>query len=110
MLTGERVRDFVLSDEQVGRYLAAAPQPLRDVATLILETGLRIGEALSLKWHDVNLTAAIHARLGYLQIRAGKSRAAICTTPLSEQFHALIAQLSRADNDSPFVRSCAEHD
>ena len=29
-------------------YLEAAPQPLKDVAILLLETGLRLGEALAL--------------------------------------------------------------
>ncbi|HLI03923.1 MAG TPA: site-specific integrase, partial [Terracidiphilus sp.] len=50
LLTGERVRDFVLSRKQEEIYLAACPQPLNDIAVLMLETGLRIGEALHLEW------------------------------------------------------------
>ena len=74
MLKGERSRDFVLSHQQEKGYLAAAPQPLRDVATLLLETGLRLGEALELKWTDIELDAANGKKLGYLFIRAGKSK------------------------------------
>jgi len=74
MLRGERNRDFVLSHGQEPRYLEAAPQPLRDVAVLILETGVRPGEAVSLRWADVYLQPAVHAALGYLAIRAGKSQ------------------------------------
>jgi integrase len=73
MLRGERNREFILSHGSEPGYLEAAPQPLRDVAVLILETGVRPGEAVSLQWSDVHLQAAIHAKFGYLCIRAGKS-------------------------------------
>src|ERR1039458_8528350 len=39
LLNGERIRDFVLSRKQEEIYLAACPQPLNDIAQLILETG-----------------------------------------------------------------------
>jgi integrase len=55
LLNGERIRDFVLSRKQEQMYLAACPQPLHDIAVLMLETGLRIGEALNLEWSDVVL-------------------------------------------------------
>ena len=47
-LTGERIRDFVLSRHIEEAYLAACAQPLADIALLVLEAGLRIGEVLSL--------------------------------------------------------------
>ena len=37
--------------------VATAPQPLRDVAIVLLETGLQLGEALPLKWTDIELDA-----------------------------------------------------
>lgn len=74
LLRGERNRDFVLSHRAEPVYLNAAPQPLRDVAILILEAGVRPGEAANLKWADVYLTPAVHAELGYIAIRDGKSR------------------------------------
>jgi integrase len=55
LLSGERVRDFVLSYQQEKLYLDMAPQPLHDVAVMILNIGLRIGEALALGWKDVHL-------------------------------------------------------
>ncbi len=48
LLSGERIRDLVLSRKQEEIYLAACPEPLNDIAVLILETALRIGEALRL--------------------------------------------------------------
>jgi integrase len=74
LLPGERVREFVLSREQERLYLAAAPQPLHDVALLILESGLRVGEALNLEWPDIHFEPAGGAKLGYLHVREGKSK------------------------------------
>jgi integrase len=74
LLRGERNREFVLSHRLEPKYLEATPQPLRDVAVLILETGVRPGEAANLKWADVYLQPAVHAGLGYIAIRHGKSK------------------------------------
>src|ERR1022692_353838 len=74
LLRGERNREFVLGHGLEPAYLAAAPQPLRDVAVLMLETGVRPGEAVGLQWPDVRLQTAVHAKYGYIVIRGGKSR------------------------------------
>jgi integrase len=65
-------------------YLKDAPQPLRDIALLILETGLRIGEALQLQWEQVQLDALPGARFGYLRIVQGKSRNSRLDIPLTD--------------------------
>lgn len=74
MLDGERNREFVLSHDQEREYLDLAPQPLKDVALLILDTGLRIGEAVALRWSDMHLEPMNGARFGYLHVRCGKSK------------------------------------
>src|ERR1017187_8867026 len=61
LLRGERNREVVLGHGLEPAYLAAAPQPLRDVAVLMLETGVRPGEAVGLQWPDVRLQTAVHA-------------------------------------------------
>jgi integrase len=73
-LAGERGRDFVVSHKLEPKYLEACPQPLRDAALLILDTGLRVGEAVGLRWPDVHLQPAIKAKFGYIMIRGGKSK------------------------------------
>lgn len=73
-LTGERTREFVLSRAIEPVYLAALPPQLCEVATLLLETGLRLGEALSLDWEQVHLEPANGAMFGYLTVLAGKSK------------------------------------
>jgi integrase len=73
LLRGERNREFVLSHSLQPKYLAAAPQALKDVALLILESGVRPGEAANLQWSDVYLQPAVRAKFGYVAIRHGKS-------------------------------------
>jgi integrase len=67
----------VVSLEEESAYLAAASQPLRDVATTILETGMRPGEVFHLRREDVNL------EIGFLQIPRGKTLFARRTVPLT---------------------------
>ena len=71
MLPGEKPREFVLSPQQEQLYLETAPQPLRDVAMLCLDTGLRIGEAAGLTWSTVNLEER------FFDIHYGKSKNAV---------------------------------
>jgi len=51
----EQARDYVLSMEEVGRLLEAAGEPLRKIILIALNTGLRKGEILGLRWSQVNL-------------------------------------------------------
>ncbi len=73
-LTGERTREFVLSKAIEPVYLAALPPQLCEVAILLLETGLRLGEALSLDWRQVHIDPVGGALFGYLTVLAGKSK------------------------------------
>ena len=69
----------VISWDEEAAYLAAASQPLRDVATLILETGMRPGEVFHVRNQDVSL------ELGFLRIPAGKTAFARRTIPLTQR-------------------------
>jgi integrase len=95
LLAGERVREFVLSYPQERLYLEMAPQPLHDVATLLLDTGLRIGECLGLEWDDVHLTPAEGAKFGYIAVRGSKSRKAQRTLSLTFRVQELLASRQR---------------
>lgn len=88
LLTGERTRDFVLQRKDEQRYLDVCLQPLKDVALLILDTGLRVGEALALTWGDVTLSPAAGKKFGFVQIRKGKTnnaKRAVSLTPRATQ-------------------------
>lgn len=93
-LKAERNREFVLSHEMEQRYLALAPQPLRDAALLMLDTGMRIGELLDLKWALVHMKPVGNARFGFIGIRRGKSKNAPRNLSLTPRVHAMLAERS----------------
>ena len=97
LLPGERTRDFILSADQEQEYLAAAPYPLGDVAVLLLDTGLRVGEALSLQWPDIHLNPPNGAKFGYLEVREGKSRSASRKLPLTSRVRSMLLRLQRVN-------------
>jgi len=102
MLPGERNREFILTHAQERFYLEMAPQPLKDVATLILDTGLQIGEALALEWPEIHLEPASGAKLGYLHVREGKSRFARRNVPLTGRVRAML-ESRKAESKTPSV-------
>jgi integrase len=102
LLSGERIRNFVLSRKQEEIYLAACRQPLQDIAILMLETGLRIGETLNLEWTDIILEPVGGARFGFLRVREGKSKNARRVIPLTDCASALLTA-RRESGTSSFV-------
>ena len=102
LLKGERIREFILSREDEGRYLEACPQPLHDIAVLLLDTGLRIGEAVAIQWKDVHFQPAQGARLGFIHIAAGKSRYAKRNISLTARARAMLEERLK-DSSSEFV-------
>lgn len=75
---GERQRERVLTDAEITAYLPACGQPWRDIATILLGTGLRPGEAYAMRWEDVTLDG----RAPMLRVPQGKSRAARRELPM----------------------------
>lgn len=102
LLDGERQREFVLAPAQEPIYLGAAPQPLYDVAPLLLDTGLRIGEALNLQWPDIHLSPGPDAKFGYVQVQRGKSRNARRTVPLTPRAGSMLVK-RQIGASSPWV-------
>lgn len=103
LLAGEKQREFVLAHGQAeDRYLAACPDPLRDVALLMLDTGMRPGEALALRWSDIHLDPPRGSKFGYLAIRNGKSRYAKRNLSLTGRVTAML-QSRQASSESPLL-------
>jgi integrase len=119
LLQGERERSFVLSAAQERLYLAAAPQPLKDVAVLMLDTGLRVGEAVSLEWSSIHTDPVNGSRFGYLQVRSGKSQNAKRNVPLTKRVNAMLENrrsetkmpwvFASEDSQGPLSRSTVSH-
>lgn len=84
----------VLSQEEEVRYLRAASPLLRDVATVILETGLRPGEVCQLRVSDVDL------RFESLWVRKGKTASAQRHVPLTRRaFETLVRRVQQASGE-----------
>ena len=90
LLPGEQSRDFILDRVSEMDYLAACPPLLQDVAILLLDSGLRLGEALALQWSNVHLEPAGNARYGWIHIIEGKTKNARRTVPLAARVGQLL--------------------
>ncbi len=78
----------VLNREEERLYLIAASQPLQDYATVLVETGLRPEELCKLAVLDVFLKVD----KPYLTVKAGKTRSARRTVPLSKRAANVLAK------------------
>jgi integrase len=74
LLRGERNREFVLNQLFELAYLSACPEVLGDVATVLLDTGLRLGEALSLEWPQVRLQPVRGGKFGFVTVLSGNAK------------------------------------
>jgi integrase len=69
---------------------------------LMLDTGVRVGEASQLGWADVFLKPAIGARHGYVRIRRGKSKNARRTLSLTPRVAEML-KARKAASESEWV-------
>jgi integrase len=79
----------IVSYDEERAYMQAADQLLRDVATIIIECGLRPGEVFSMEGGHVNLSGR------YVSIPFGKTRFARRTIPLTNKAYGVFARLWR---------------
>ncbi len=88
----------VLTYDEQARYLARASPTLRDVATLMLETGMRPEEVYRIQPHNVYLTE------GYLHNPYGKTKAAKRRIALTGSAKSVLAR--RMTDCGPFLFPC----
>jgi integrase len=80
MLPGETRRERVLTRDEEARYLAAAPEPLASVATVLLDSGMRPEECFRLRWESVTWANGRH---GTVLVTHGKTAAARRVLPMT---------------------------
>jgi len=80
----------VLSYALEDAYFETAPRQLKDAAMLMLDTGLRVGEARVVSWPDIHLEPVGDARLGYVHVRSGKSKNAKRNVPLTARVRSML--------------------
>jgi integrase len=97
----EHRRERVLSFDEERKYLAAAKQPLRDVATIMLEIALRPGEVLAIRREDVNLGAVP----AFLHVPAGKTANSVRDVPITQRAREVLKRrMSGAEGEYLFPR------
>jgi integrase len=89
----------ILSPAEEDEYIENAPQPLRDLAVVCLDTSLRPGEAVGLRWENVFLRSRRES-VGRVQILNGKSKNAKRTVMLLERV-AEVLRLRHREAGSP---------
>jgi len=101
LFRGEESREFVLSYQQEEWYLHMAPQPLKDVAMLMLDTGVRPGEACALEWQHVRLDPAAGSKFGYIHVPGGKSKNAKRNLSLTARVAAMLTERRKSHRAGP---------
>ena len=103
LLPGERVREFTLTRKAEVIYLAASPAPLADVAAFLLDTDLRLGEALSLDWSQVRLDPPQGSERGYITVLGEKSKSGRTRhVPLTARAESILRKLGPSDTGYVF--------
>jgi integrase len=87
ILPGERRRERVIAPEEEARYLAAAPEPLASIATVLADTGMRPEECFRLGWEHVTW---LNGRNGALLVTHGKTAAARRVIPTTPRVRAVL--------------------
>jgi integrase len=89
-MPGEVQRERVLDHGEEQVYLGVAKQPLRDVASSILDGGFRPEEVFRMRWEDVHFDPAGKALYGYAHIPIGKTKYARRNVSLTARVRALL--------------------
>lgn len=96
-LREENDQFHVVTDQEFRSYLMAASQPLRDVAVLMFETGMRPSEVFNLRKENIDFEN------GRIQIATGKTDAARRRLTMSDNARAvLVSRYNKATGDLLF--------
>jgi integrase len=87
MLPGERHREHVVTIEEESRYLAFAPDLLGQIATVLVDTGLRLEECFRLRWESITWS---NGRYGTFLVTHGKTAAARRVLPMTPRVRQIL--------------------
>jgi len=87
LLRGEHHRERVVTREEEARYLGAAGELMADIATILMDTGMRPEENSRLRWEYVSWTSG---QQGTVQVTHGKTAAARRMIPMSPRVRSVL--------------------
>jgi integrase len=96
LLSGERHRERVISSNEEARYLAAAPELLNSIVTILADTGMRPEECSRLRWESVTWTNGRH---GTVLVTHGKTAAARRVLPMTSRVRTVIEERWASANE-----------
>ena len=88
-------RDRIISVDDEKCLLTAAKRPLHDVLTIMLDSGMRNGEVIRMRWENVHWEGAFYFN------PKGKTRKARRHVPLSERVLALLRTIHEEHSHEP---------
>ena len=89
LLRGEKHRERVVTPAEEARYLAAAPEPLAWIATVLVDSGMRPEECFRLRWEAITW---VNGRHGTLLVTHGKTAAARRMLPLTPRVRNILEE------------------
>jgi integrase len=98
LLRGEHHRDRVVTQDEEMRYLAAAGEQMADIATVLVDTGMRPEENSRLRWESISWT---NGHCGTLQVTHGKTAAARRMLPLSPRVRTVLERRWQVAKNPP---------
>jgi integrase len=87
LLAGENHRERVITAEEEARYLAAANPLLAEVASVLVDSGLRPEECYRLMWESITW---VNGRHGTFLVTHGKTKAARRVLPMTPRVRGLL--------------------
>jgi site-specific recombinase XerD len=92
MLTGERSREFIISEDLLAKMVSKSTPVMKQLIPFLVDTGLRISEATDLTWNRVSLEPKQGSERGWIFIDKGKTKAARRYIPLTARAAAVLAE------------------
>jgi len=87
MIAGEKHRERVVTPEEEAKYLAAVPEPLASVVSVLVDTGMRPDECFRLRWESITW---VNGRYGTLLVTHGKTAAARRVLPMTPRVRGIL--------------------
>jgi integrase len=85
-----------MTDQEERKFMEASSKHLKSILIVALNTGMRLGEILSLQWDQVDLGSR---RIRVENTKSGKTRFVEVNTPLLRE----LLELRRRDSRSPYL-------
>lgn len=108
LLPSENQREFVISEKLLSEMLAheKCTDFLKLFLPFLYDTGLRLSEALQLKWRHVSLPRDGH---GFVVVEKGKTKYARRRVPLTQRASEILRTLDRGEGDDPVWGTESRH-